>query len=113
MKQDESNQQFSQLTNTDKGTGGQYFTRPMAFKNGVLYIELILDRNKKYHQTYRQMAIQSALHYRRSESRFTAAVAAKICIYTRSHLEQGGMASNPDLTLESIIGIMYQDGILN
>lgn len=113
MKQDESNQLYTQLTNTDQGSGGQYHTRPLAFKNGVLYIELTLDRDKKYDKTYRQMAIQSAVYYRKSSSNFEAAVAAKVCIYsTSSHLSQQ-VGGQPEFSLESIIGIMYQDGILN
>lgn len=113
MKQDESNQQYTQLTNTDQGTGGQYHTRPMAFKNGVLYIELTLDRNKKYNKSYRQMAVQSAVYYRKSNTEFESAVAAKICIYTTSGSCRNQGDGQQESCLESIIGIMYQDGILN
>lgn len=113
MKQDESNQLYTQLTNTDQGSGGQYHTRPLAFKNGVLYIELTLDRDKKYDKTYRQMAIQSAVYYRKSNPNFQTAVAAKVCIYGTSATLSQEVGGQPEFSLESIIGIMYQDGILN
>lgn len=113
MKQDESNQQYTQLTNTDQGSGVQYHTRPLAFKNGVLYIELTLERDKPYDKTYRQMAIQSAIFYRKSNPNFKTAVAAKVCIYTTSQNFPREMGEPQDTALESIIGIMYQDGILN
>ncbi len=114
MKQDESNQQYTQLTNTDRETGVQYHTRPLAFKNGVMYIELTLERHKKYDKTFRQMAIQSAVYYRKSDYGFESALAAKICIYTVSNsMTEEDLECGQDLSLDSIIGIMFQDGILN
>lgn len=113
MKQDESNQQYTQLTNTDHETGVQYHTRPLAFKNGVLYIELTLERDKKYDKTFRQMAIQSAVYYRKSDYGFESALAAKICIYTVHNPMETNLDTHQDLSLDSIIGIMFQDGILN
>lgn len=113
MKRDETNQPYSQLTNTDQETGVQYHTRPLAFKNGVLYIELTLDRDKQYDKTYRQMAIQSAVYYKKSEPGFEAALAAKISIYSVSTSISRHIENNQNLSLDSIVGIMFQDGILN
>lgn len=113
MKRDETNQQFTQVTKTDEETGVQYQTRPLAFKNGVLYIELTLCRHKKYDKSFRQMAIQSAVYYRKSDFGFESALAAKISIYTIGGGEQEEFKSTRDHSLDSIIGIMFQDGILN
>ena len=113
MKRDETNQQFIQVTKTDEETGVQYHTRPLAFKNGVLYIELTLCRHKKYDKSYRQMAIQSAIYYRKSDYGFESALAAKISIYTIGVDEPDELKSTRDHSLDSIIGIMFQDGILN
>lgn len=113
MKRDEINQQYIQVTNTDEETGVKYHTRPLAFKNGVLYIELTLCRNKKYDKSYRQMAIQSAIYYRKSDYGFESALAAKISIYTIGAENPEDLKSFRDHSLDSIIGIMYQDGILN
>lgn len=113
MKRDESNQQFIQVSKTDEKTGVQYHTRPLAFKNGVLYIELTLSRHKKYNKSYRQMAIQSAVYYRKSNYGFEAALAAKISIYTRGEDNLDELDTLQDHSLDSIVGIMFQDGILN
>ncbi len=113
MKRDETNQQFTQVTKTDEETGVQYHTRPLAFKNGVLYIELMLNRHKKYDRSYRQMAIQSAVYYRKSNYGFESALAAKISIYTIDEDISTSLGTNRDQSLDSIIGIMFQDGILN
>lgn len=113
MKRDETNQQFTQVTRTDQETGVEYHTRPLAFKNGVLYIELMLNRHKKYERSYRQMAIKAAVYYRKSNFGFESALAAKISIYTISEDLSTNMGGNRDHSLDSIIGIMFQDGILN
>ncbi|MBY5959998.1 hypothetical protein KUV50_17740 [Membranicola marinus] len=113
MKRDEINQQFIQVSKTDEKTGVQYHTRPLAFKNGVLYLELTLSRNQKYEKSYRQMAIQSAVYYRKSNYGFEAALAAKISIYTRNDDAGVELTDSTGHSLDSIVGIMFQDGILN
>src|SRR5690606_37030828 len=111
MKRDETNQQFSQITNTDHETGGQYQTRVLAFKNGVIYIELTLSRNRKYDRSYREMAIKSAIYYRNADLGFDTALAAKISIFTVSDDGNRSGQDIPHVSLDSSIGILYQDGI--
>ena len=113
MKRDETNQQYEQITKTDHETGVQYQTRTLAFKNGVLYIELTLDRHISYDKSYRQMAVQSAIYYRKGDYGFDTALAAKVSIYTISSDNPQADTNSRDHSLDSIIGIMYQDGILN
>lgn len=113
MKRDQTNQQYEQITKTDHETGVQYQTRTLAFKNGVLYIELTLEGHKTYDKSYRQMAVQSAIFYRKGNYGFDTALAAKVSIYTTSGPNPSGENDNRDHSLDSIIGIMYQDGILN
>ncbi len=113
MKRDDPNQQFSPITNMDHESGVKYQSRVLAFKNGVLYIELTLDRNIKYDKTHREMAIQSAVYYRNAECGFGTALAAKISIFSVQDEVADHPDESPQVSLDSSIGIMYQDGVLN
>lgn len=113
MERDEINQQNNSITNKDQQSKLPYQTRPLAFKNGVLYIELILSRQEKHNNSYRQMAVQAAIHYRGANYGYEAALAAKISVYISEDDISSLEKESRDHTLDSIIGIMYQDGILN
>lgn len=99
----------------DESTGCQYHTKPLAFKNGVLYIEMVLSGKKSSDQSHRKLAVRAAKHYKTSGMGFENAVAAKVSVLKQHPAYKGsdGNRDTPRHVLETIVGIMFQEGILN
>lgn len=97
----------------DELTGNQCYTKPLAFKNGVLYIELLLSGKKVLEKSHRHLAVRAAKHYRSPVFGFENAVAAKVTVLTKSTKEGDTVEGGGKPTVETIVGIMFQEGILN
>jgi|GEM_PF-6902096 len=97
----------------DELTGNQCYTKPLAFKNGVLYIELVLSGKKISEKSHRHLAVRAAKHYRSSLFGFQNAVAAKVTVLTKSPCAEDAGGKLEKSTVETIVGIMFQEGILN
>lgn len=108
------NKNFDPEIIIDEVTGCQYYTKPLAFKNGVLYIELMLSGEKTSDQSHRKLAVRAAKHYKSAAFGFHNAVAAKVTVLNASsgsdHPEED-RSRRP--VVETIVGIMFQEGILN
>lgn len=107
------NKNFDPEIIIDEVTGCQYYTKPLAFKNGVLYIELMLSGDKTSDQSHRKLAVRAAKHYKSAAFGFDNAVAAKVTVLNASsgsgHPEERSVRP----VVETIVGIMFQEGILN
>lgn len=97
----------------DKQSGIEYNSKLLAFKNGVLYIELILDTELNSHISKRHLAIGSAKYYRKHFSQFSGSLAAKIHIYSKESKESSSIMDKSTRAHESTIGIIFQDSLLN
>ena len=107
------NKNFDPEIIIDEVTGCQYYTKPLAFKNGVLYIELMLSGEKTSAQSHRKLAVRAAKHYKSSDFGFDNAVAAKVTVLTCSSRPDRHDEASARPTVETIVGIMFQEGILN
>lgn len=100
------------LKNTE--TGEEYRSRVLAFTNGVLYVELVLDIHRKKAESKRSLAIQSAKYFRNEHDDFRESLAAKISVfYSKNDLDQTNTGIDREMVHDSTIGIIFQDGLLN
>ncbi|WP_236980079.1 hypothetical protein [Membranihabitans maritimus] len=95
-------------------TGEEYSSRILAFKNGVLYVELVLDLDCKKGKYKRSLAIQAAKYFRKENDEFQKSLASKISVfYTKKPNTNKNSNENFELIHDSTIGIIFQDGLLN
>lgn len=98
---------------TDESTGCRYHTKPLACKNGVLYVELTLYDEVASDRSYRKLAVRAAKFFKQSEPAFEPAVAAKVLIIKNGTEDRDLMPAPSGQSVDAIVGIMFQEGMLN
>ncbi|WP_236969894.1 hypothetical protein [Membranihabitans marinus] len=97
----------------DKESGIEYNSKLLAFKNGVLYIELVINTELTPNISKRQLAIGSAKYFKKEFPTFEASLAAKIHIYTQANKMDSYISKSSGTSPDSTIGIIFQDSLLN